>query len=91
MCMEGMGEGPKIMGQNIINCKTVSIFISGGRLLGHIPPPPVPPVLMDIRENVEKKSKCEKVTVVYAHMALVLPESIMYHKCGTDLICKYHL
>ena len=55
--MEGMGEGPKIMGQNIINCKTVSIFISGGRLLGHIPPPPVPPVLMDIRENVEKKKQ----------------------------------
>ena len=68
MCMEGMGEGSKIMGQNIINCKTVSIFISGGRLRAH---PPSPRSAGSY--GYQRECESEQAKVIYAHMALVLP------------------
>ena len=64
MCMAGMAEGPKIWGaQYYKQSISLSIYISGGgTLLRHSPSPlPVPPPLMDIRENAKvKKAKVNK-------------------------------
>ena len=56
MCMAGMTEGPKIIGQNIINYNKLlvsNLYFWGKALGAHPPSPPVPPVLMDIRENAK--------------------------------------
>ena len=60
--------------------------------MGHVPSPhPVPPALMDIRENAKvKKAKVnkQKLYYMYLHIALVIPKSIMCHMCAPHLICK---
>ena len=73
------GERSKIWGaQHYKVSISLSIYISGGEgtILRHDPSPhPVPPALMDIRENAKvKKAKVNKQKLyMYLHIALVLP------------------
>ena len=84
MCLAGIAEGPKIWGARHYKLSiSLSIYISGGgTLFRHVPSThPVPPALMDIRENAKvKKAKSKKQNLYNP-----CPSIIHYvsHVCGT--------
>ena len=72
MCMAGMTEGPKIIGQNIINCNKLlvsNLYFWGKALGAH---PPFPPNSAG-SYGYQRECESEQAKVIYAHMALVLP------------------
>ena len=91
MCMAGMTEGPKIIGQNIINYNKLlvsNLYFWGKALGAH---PPFPPSSAG-SYGYQRECENEQAKVIYMHIwPLSFHNSFMYHMCAAHVICKYQL